>query len=124
MSAMSRRKRFADEESFKSFEDNLQKDSSVKWIERQKAAKRVKRDHIPNSNDKWHRVRNSAGGVDPLWDDTWYLNRNLRDKSLPDMNVTGAWSLGYSGRGVSVTFLDDGLEHDHPDLQQNYVKYL
>jgi len=120
MSAMSRRKRFADAQSFKNFENNLQKDSSVKWIERQKVAKRVKRDYTPDVNNKWHRVRSSVSGVDPLWDETWYLNRHLKDSSLPDMNVTGAWSLGYSGRGVSVTFLDDGLEHDHPDLQQNY----
>jgi hypothetical protein len=41
----------------------------------------------------------------------WYLNRNLGEGDLPDMNVSGAWSQGYSGRGVSVTFLYDGLEH-------------
>ncbi len=57
---------------------------------------------------------------DPFWDQMWYLNRNLRDSMAPDMNVTAAWAMGYSGRGVSVTFLDDGLEWDHPDLQQNY----
>jgi subtilisin family serine protease len=42
--------------------------------------------------------------------------------SLPDLNVTGAWLLGYTGRGQVVTFLDDGLEYDHPDLQENYVR--
>jgi hypothetical protein len=29
--------------------------------------------------------------------------------------------MGYTGRGRVVTFLDDGLEFDHPDLQENYV---
>jgi len=29
--------------------------------------------------------------------------------------------MGYTGRGKVVTFLDDGLEFDHPDLQENYV---
>lgn len=57
---------------------------------------------------------------DPMWSEMWYLNRHSSGRDLPDMNVTGAWSQGYSGRGVSVTFLDDGLEHDHPDIQQNY----
>ena len=30
--------------------------------------------------------------------------------------------LGYSGRGVVVTILDDGVEHNHPDLSGNYDK--
>lgn len=38
-----------------------------------------------------------------------------------DMNVRGAWEDGYSGLGIVVTILDDGLEKDHPDLIVNYV---
>ena len=30
--------------------------------------------------------------------------------------------LGYSGKGVVVTILDDGVEHNHPDLSGNYDK--
>lgn len=37
------------------------------------------------------------------------------------MNVQSAWSKGYSGRGVVVTVLDDGIERLHADLEQNYV---
>lgn len=37
------------------------------------------------------------------------------------MNVRGAWEDGYSGLGIVVTILDDGLEKDHPDLIVNYV---
>lgn len=44
----------------------------------------------------------------------------MYDKQVPDMNVSGAWAQGFSGRGVSVTFLDDGLEWNHPDIMQNY----
>ncbi len=50
-----------------------------------------------------------------------FKNRHLERSDLPDLNVTGAWKLGYTGRGRVVTFLDDGLEYDHPDLQENYV---
>ncbi len=32
--------------------------------------------------------------------------------------------MGYTGRGRVVTFLDDGLEFDHPDLHENYVRLL
>ena len=47
----------------------------------------------------------------------WYLNKG--EKGL-DMNVEDAWEQGYTGKGVVVTILDDGVEHDHPDLNANY----
>ena len=47
---------------------------------------------------------------DPLWPQLWYLNRHIYNRNLTDMNVTAAWTLGFTGKGVSVTFLDDGLE--------------
>jgi subtilisin family serine protease len=37
------------------------------------------------------------------------------------MNISGAWRLGFTGKNVVVTILDDGIEKDHPDLIQNYV---
>ncbi len=53
---------------------------------------------------------------DPYWKKMWYLNRgdNL------DMNVEGAWAQNVTGRGVTVTILDDGIEKDHPDFIENY----
>lgn len=38
-----------------------------------------------------------------------------------DMNVEKAWKLGYTGKGVVVTILDDGIQPNHPDLELNYV---
>ena len=58
---------------------------------------------------------------DPMWPYLWYINRHVFNKNLTDMNITSAWQQGYTGKGVSVTFLDDGLEWDHPDIVQNYV---
>ena len=40
------------------------------------------------------------------------------------MNVIGAWELGYTGRGVVVTVLDDGIEHNHTDLYDIYVRFI
>ena len=37
-----------------------------------------------------------------------------------DHNVKEAWDLGYTGKGVVVTILDDGLERTHPDIAPNY----
>lgn len=39
-------------------------------------------------------------------------------------NVREAWDLGYTGRGVVVTILDDGLERTHPDIEPNYVSCI
>lgn len=38
-----------------------------------------------------------------------------------DMNVGPAWAKGYTGKGVVVSILDDGIQTNHPDLAQNYV---
>lgn len=40
-----------------------------------------------------------------------------------DLNVQEAWQLGFSGKGVVVTIMDDGLDHTHPDLAANYASF-
>eukprot|EP00761_Pharyngomonas_kirbyi_P006945 gb/GECH01006954.1/.p1 GENE.gb/GECH01006954.1/~~gb/GECH01006954.1/.p1 ORF type:complete len:726 (+),score=111.92 gb/GECH01006954.1/:1-2178(+) len=37
-----------------------------------------------------------------------------------DANVAAAWDLGYSGDGVRIAMVDDGLQWRHPDLQCNF----
>lgn len=81
--------------------------------------------------------RNSVFGVhgpsDILYDAMWYIKEDFKnrqhttnilqynkEKHLRHMNVEAAWDRGYSGSGVVVTILDDGIETDHPDLKQNY----
>ena len=36
------------------------------------------------------------------------------------MNVRKAWEMGYTGKGVVITILDDGLEKNHPDISGNF----
>jgi subtilisin family serine protease len=59
----------------------------------------------------------------------WYMNPNYVNErtgqernaqSTRHMNITGAWAQGYTGKGVVVTVLDDGVERTHPDLVENY----
>lgn len=40
------------------------------------------------------------------------------------MKMAGAWRRGYTGKGVVVSVLDDGIEREHPDLKPNYVSAL
>ena len=37
-----------------------------------------------------------------------------------DMNLGPAWQKGYTGKGVVVSILDDGIQTNHPDLALNY----
>uniref|UniRef100_A0A674HHI7 furin n=1 Tax=Taeniopygia guttata TaxID=59729 RepID=A0A674HHI7_TAEGU len=37
-----------------------------------------------------------------------------------DLNVRQAWEQGYTGKGIVVSILDDGIEKNHPDLEANY----
>ena len=84
-----------------------------------------------------------SGPNDPMWKNMWYVNPdykattngkwNILHRStqkadigpglIRHMNVTGAWAQGYTGRGIVVTILDDGVEKDHPDLKHNFAEY-
>lgn len=51
------------------------------------------------------------------------LFQNGGAKDGLDMNVGPAWGKGYTGKGVVVSILDDGIQTNHPDLAQNYVSF-
>ena len=36
------------------------------------------------------------------------------------MLLRPAWEMGYTGKNVVVTILDDGIQYNHPDLKMNY----
>ncbi|EDW46122.1 GM13432, partial [Drosophila sechellia] len=49
---------------------------------------------------------------DPLFKEQWYLNGGAKDGL--DMNVGPAWQKGYTGKGVVVSILDDGIQTTIP----------
>ncbi|XP_046890414.1 furin (paired basic amino acid cleaving enzyme) b isoform X1 [Hypomesus transpacificus] len=81
----------------------LQEEPQVQWTEQQVAKPRKKRDIYEAPSD-------------PKFSEQWYLS----SPSHQDLNTREAWAQGYTGRGVVVTILDDGIEKDHPDLAPNY----
>jgi subtilisin family serine protease len=63
---------------------------------------------------------------DPLLANQWHIQntgQNAFSSTLPvagnDMNVTGAWTAGYSGKAIKVGVVDTGLEAAHEDLAAN-----
>ena len=72
-------------------------------------------------------------GNDPLWSMMWYQNPDyvddvtgkkrkdqFNDGFKHDMGIAAAWNMGYSGKGVVVSIIDDGIEYTHDDLKKNY----
>uniref|UniRef100_A0A1X7UTS1 Peptidase S8/S53 domain-containing protein n=1 Tax=Amphimedon queenslandica TaxID=400682 RepID=A0A1X7UTS1_AMPQE len=62
--------------------------------------------------------------TDPLWGRQWTVN-NTGQTSEPnlylDLNAEPAWIQGYTGNGILVGVVDDGVQHTHNDLRNNYV---
>lgn len=73
---------------------------------------------------RWHHTRDRAhrdadvDPGDPLYQDQWHLH----DGGFRHVhaNVRDAWLQGYTGLGVTVAVVDDGLQHTHADLRRNY----
>ncbi|KAI0983309.1 hypothetical protein GJ496_007958 [Pomphorhynchus laevis] len=69
-----------------------------------------------------NRIESSKIPNDPLYQKQWYLKNDGSSggaKGL-DLNVQGAWKLGFTGRNVTVAILDDGIDYTHKDLYKNY----
>ncbi|MCU0474698.1 MAG: S8 family serine peptidase, partial [Anaerolineae bacterium] len=60
--------------------------------------------------------------TDPLFANQWYLRNTgqLGGTAGNDANVVPAWDMGYTGAGVIVASVDDGLWWANPDILPNY----
>ncbi|XGW19896.1 hypothetical protein V3C99_003605 [Haemonchus contortus] len=118
---------------------------AVEWLSEQRPRPRTKRDfiHDDDEDDEEHDLsqeeeeplsnlnsldlaKSEGSGQpvphlpwpDPLYPKQWYLVGKAAGNY--DMNVREAWLLGYAGRNISISILDDGIQRDHPDLVANY----
>lgn len=119
----------------------LVQDRRVRWAEQLFSKSRVKRlaspgpdqtlfrvKRIQTNNNKLMEKRNGPYSYskyefnDELWSNQWYLQDTRTSSKLPrlDLNVLPVYKSGFNGKGVRVSVLDDGIEHNHTDLRANY----
>lgn len=75
-------------------------EEKVLWMERQEPRQQHTRFLAPS---------------DPLYTQQWH-HVSTKTKA--------GWDLGYSGQGVRVAIVDDGVQHTHPDLSSHYAASL
>ena len=95
----------------------LRSHPQVKWVKRERVLSREKRADIPDrpSHKELH-------FNDPRLQEEWYIH-NEGQTSGPanfDSKVYDVWQMGYTGKGVVLSVLDDGMDHTHPELEDNY----
>ncbi|XP_071955760.1 PC3-like endoprotease variant B [Antedon mediterranea] len=101
--------------------ERLKEDERVLWVSQQPETTLGRRTHkavAPDVTGDDYDIKFN----DPRWPKQWYLHNDGQQGAVPgmDMNLVPAWKLGYTGKGVVVTVVDDGMDHTHPDLSPNY----
>ncbi|EDO33327.1 predicted protein, partial [Nematostella vectensis] len=101
----------------------------VIWAKQQRILDRQKRDFFDLLEARASQQQRSLGHErrkrfyhDPMFAKQWYL-QNTGQFNIPegnDIGVLPVWERGFTGKGVVVSILDDGLDHTHPDLKRNY----
>ncbi|KAH7060683.1 peptidase S8/S53 domain-containing protein [Macrophomina phaseolina] len=99
----------------------------IKFHQKQEARKRlVKRGPLPRDNEDAvavaarQTVMDTMGIHDPIFKDQWHLYNTLEVGN--DLNVSGLWQEGITGKGSTVCIVDDGLDMDSNDLKDNYFR--
>lgn len=97
--------------------------SSVNYLSLQVLRERVKRAPPAISPESPSKVAVEHFGIqDPLFPQQWHLINDEYPQHT--MNVTGLWDMGFTGKGVISSFIDDGLDYTSEDLAANFVRYF
>ena len=116
--------------------ESLNSDDSVLWVEYQVRTKRLHKRIPPSyvssdSNlfsvenlekrgapEKASQLASQLNITDPGFSQQWHLFNSIEIGN--DLNLTGVWMQDITGKGVTITFLDDGIDYEHPDIKENF----
>ncbi|KAL1311631.1 hypothetical protein AAFC00_001741 [Neodothiora populina] len=73
---------------------------------------------VDSNVQKGKDIAKSLNIVDPIFMDQWHLYNAAQPGH--DINVTGVWQQGITGKNSTVCIVDDGLDMDSDDLRDNY----
>ncbi|KAI8906780.1 peptidase S8/S53 domain-containing protein [Gorgonomyces haynaldii] len=93
---------------------DTQLETHTEWFSRQIPTKRLFKRQTLNIPQIMAQINITDPDVQRQWH---ILNGNQVGH---DLNITGVWAQGITGKGVTVAFIDDGLDYDHPDLKDNF----
>jgi kexin len=99
--------------------------SSVDYLSHQTLRRRVKRAPppiSPPSGTSSHDLAALLGIQDPMFPQQWHLVNDDFPQHM--MNVTGVWDMGFKGKGVISSLVDDGLDYESEDLSTNFVRTI
>ena len=97
--------------------------SSVTYLERQILYELVKRAPPPVAplhSATSEEVAERLHLLDPLFGEQWHLVNDEHPEHM--MNTTPVWDMGFSGKGVLVSYIDDGLDDQAEDLKDAFVR--
>ncbi|KAJ1309491.1 hypothetical protein OPQ81_006266 [Rhizoctonia solani] len=91
----------------------------IKSLERQELRKRVKRT-VPRADNfsSFEQASEALQIHDPSFNQQWHLLNTLSRGN--DLNVSGVWNEGITGKGVTACIVDDGLDYESEDLAPNF----
>lgn len=98
--------------------------SSVSFLEAQTPQWLVKRAPPPVRppvRASSEEVAKRLGLKDPLFEKQWHLINDEHPEHM--MNTTPVWDMGFTGKGILTSFLDDGLDFDNEDLKDAFVSF-
>lgn len=97
--------------------------ASVDYLSLQTLRQRIKRAPpplLPSPERHSKAIADHFGIQDPLFPSQWHIINDQYPEHM--MNVTGVWDMGFTGKGVISSFIDDGLDYTSEDLATNFVR--
>jgi subtilisin family serine protease len=92
---------------------SLSKNPAIRSVFLNERTQNVRMSFVPNDP---YFPKDGGGAGQP---GQWHLqNQHVAGR---DARVVGAWNDNYTGQGVTIGIIDDGLETAHPDLAPNYM---